>query len=92
MVVNLQKIEELYSSNLEKYGIDSKSVGWTTEESQMIRFEKLLCVLDRETMAFSVNDLGCGYGELFKYLTRNNYNIKRKLYHASKNIKTSIFI
>lgn len=76
MNVNLSKIEKLYSENLEKFGIDSKSVGWNSPESQILRFDKLMSVVeDPLHQEFSINELGCGYGELYKYCQINNYRI-----------------
>lgn len=76
--MDLSKIEKLYSENFEKFGIDSKSVGWNSPESQQLRFEKLMSVVsDPLHKEFSVNELGCGYGELFKYCEINNYKLNR---------------
>ena len=67
MAVDLSKVEKLYSDNIKEFGIDAKSVGWGTKEKQDLRFEKLMgVVLDRNSK-FSINELGCGYGELIKY-------------------------
>jgi len=73
--MDLGKIEKLYSENLDKFGIDSKSVGWNSANSQQLRFEKLLMVVENRTESFSLNELGCGYGELFKYAALNGYEI-----------------
>jgi SAM-dependent methyltransferase len=67
MPVDLSKVSKLYSDNIKAFGIDAKSVGWGTKEKQDLRFEKLMDgVLDRDS-AFSINELGCGYGELIKF-------------------------
>ncbi|MDP1801684.1 MAG: class I SAM-dependent methyltransferase [Bacteroidota bacterium] len=73
--MDLGKIEKLYSENFDKFGIDSKSVGWNSPNTQQLRFEKLLMVVQNRSESFSLNELGCGYGELFKYATLNGYNI-----------------
>lgn len=72
--MNLKKIENLYSKNIRNLGINSKAVGWNSIESQYLRFEKLLSIIDLKE-EFSINELGCGYGELYKYLINNNYSI-----------------
>ena len=67
----LNGIAELYEKSLSDHGLDSKSVGWKDEGSQLLRFQKLVCVIDGKSAApeeISVNDLGCGYGAMFKYL------------------------
>ena len=73
--MNLTKIEQLYSDNIKKFGRDPKSVGWGTKEKQDLRFSKLLNVVDVKGESFSVNELGCGYGELVKYCKFNSLNL-----------------
>ena len=67
----LTGIRELYSSNLAAHGLNSKSVGWKDEASQLLRFDRLARVIDEDDGAaagFAVNDWGCGYGAMFRYL------------------------
>jgi SAM-dependent methyltransferase len=66
----LKRIEKLYSENMESHGCNSRSVGWKDRESQNLRFEKLVQVIDvtEHDRVITVNDWGCGYGEMFKYL------------------------
>lgn len=71
--MDLKKIENLYSKNIKTLGVSSKAVGWNSKESQYLRFEKLLSIIDFKE-EFSINELGCGYGELYKYLINNNYS------------------
>lgn len=71
--MNLKKIENLYSNNIKVHGVSSKAVGWNSKESQYLRFEKLLSIIDLKE-EFSINELGCGYGELYKYLIDKNYD------------------
>lgn len=73
--MDLSKIEKLYSENFEKFGIDSKSVGWNSPSSQSLRFSKLLNVIEDKKESFTLNELGCGYGELFKFCLENDYNL-----------------
>tara|TARA_B100001057_G_C22749622_1_gene911226 strand:- start:327 stop:935 length:609 start_codon:yes stop_codon:yes gene_type:complete len=47
-------------------GEKAKSLGWTSEESQLCRFEVIARATDFEKK--SVLDLGCGYGDLFGLL------------------------
>lgn len=72
MSVDLSKIEALYSDNIRKFGIDSRSVGWNSNEGQYLRFGKLLKMIDRSA-SFTLNELGCGYGELVKYMADEGY-------------------
>jgi SAM-dependent methyltransferase len=73
----LDKIKELYDSNLETHGLSSKSVGWPDKKSQLLRFEKLLSVVDNPSRPFTINELGCGYGELFRYLIKNDFKVRK---------------
>lgn len=91
--MDLSRIEKLYTDNIEKFGIDSKSVGWNSPESQELRFKKLMSVVEEpETHPFSINELGCGYGELFRYCTDrlyklsrfNGYDISEKMLEAAR--------
>lgn len=72
--MKLNKIERLYTDNINKFGIDSRAVGWNTKDSQYLRFEKLLNVVKDKSIPFTINELGCGYGELYKYLQNHKYN------------------
>ena len=91
-MMDLSKVKELYDSHLEEYGIDPRSVGWTKAGSQELRFEKLMQVVQDKTVPFTVNELGCGYGELFNYCKRNGfsvsfyfgYDISEKMLEASR--------
>ncbi len=49
--MDLSDVKGLYEESLKKYGVDSRGVGWNTKESQILRFQKLLQVLDSETSA-----------------------------------------
>jgi len=63
------KVGQYYKEKICKFGIDSKGVDWKDEQSQKLRFQQLLKIVDADKPA-TINDLGCGYGALFLYLTR----------------------
>ncbi len=71
----LNKVEKLYTDSLKEHGVDSKAVGWTTRDGQLLRFDKLVEVIENKDKEFTVNDLGCGYGAMFEYFEKNNFNI-----------------
>ena len=75
MKVDLSKIEKLYSDNIKEFGIDAKAVGWGTKEKQDLRFEKLMGIILDRNSPFSINELGCGYGELVKYCASQKMQI-----------------
>lgn len=66
----LEGVAEMYTGNLQEHGLASKSVGWKDEGSQLLRFDKLSELVTPQSAAdgFTVNDLGCGYGAMFRYL------------------------
>ncbi|MEW6096964.1 MAG: class I SAM-dependent methyltransferase [bacterium] len=77
MKVDLKQIERLYSEGIEKYGLDSKSVGWRDKESQCLRFKKLVEVVENKEEVITVNELGCGYGAMFNFLVEEGFNIRK---------------
>jgi SAM-dependent methyltransferase len=62
-------IEKYYSRKVAKYGATPRGVDWTCLATQELRFVQLLKLCDFAT-AFSLNDLGCGYGALVAYLAK----------------------
>jgi SAM-dependent methyltransferase len=64
----LSEIESYYSSKLIQHGETALGVDWNSAESQMLRF-KQLCKVIKKSKSFSVNDLGCGYGAFYTYLS-----------------------
>ncbi|MCI5222368.1 MAG: class I SAM-dependent methyltransferase [Candidatus Electrothrix sp. AR4] len=67
----LDEIAVYYSKKLAQYGKTSRGVDWNSEDSQTIRFEQL-CKIITAPKAFSLNDIGCGYGALFDFLCKKH--------------------
>lgn len=63
----LQDISHYYADTVAQHGTTPKGVDWNGPESQRIRFQQLLKIIDTDT-TFSINDVGCGYGALLGYL------------------------
>jgi SAM-dependent methyltransferase len=63
------RIARYYTGRVERFGATPAGVDWPNERNQQLRFAQLLRVCDFGT-AFSLNDLGCGYGALLGYLQR----------------------
>lgn len=59
--------KEYYQRNLQEHGATARGVGWKDKEAQEIRFTQLAKVV-YSTGPFSLNDLGCGIGDLFPFL------------------------
>lgn len=58
----LNKIRKTLYRLFKRAWVSSKAVGWTTGDGQILRFDKLVEVIEDKNEDFSVNDLGCGYG------------------------------
>jgi SAM-dependent methyltransferase len=67
----LSEVATYYSEKLEKYGQNARGVDWKGEESQVLRFQQLCKIVDTPSQ-YSINDLGCGYGALYDYLSQKS--------------------
>jgi SAM-dependent methyltransferase len=65
------EIAAYYSAKVKRFGATPLGVDWTCQATQEMRFVQLLELCDF-TAAFSLNDLGCGYGALIAYLDRRH--------------------
>src|SRR5258707_10030322 len=63
----LSNVEQYYTAKLAEHGPRARGVDWSSESSQLLRFEKLLEVCDL-SVPFSLIDYGCGYGALLPFL------------------------
>lgn len=66
----LTGVADYYSSKLVEHGETPRGVDWNGEESQLLRFDQLGKIITTSE-PFSVNDLGCGYGAFYDFLSRN---------------------
>lgn len=57
----LVKVERYYSEKIETHGASAAGVDWNGTESQYKRFHELLKLIPKDG-AYSLNDIGCGYG------------------------------
>jgi SAM-dependent methyltransferase len=64
----LQSVERYYTAKVKAHGATPRGVDWNSAQSQEIRFEQLLEVVEDTTGGFSLNDFGCGYGSLLDVL------------------------
>ncbi len=65
-------LEHYYNESLEKFGPGPMGMGWKSLEAQHIRFDQLAKIIGKGGN-FSINDLGCGEGDLYRYLSQNGY-------------------
>lgn len=64
-------IERYYTGKVLAHGATPLGADWTCQPTQELRFVQLLKVCDFGT-AFSLNDVGCGYGALAGFLARRH--------------------
>ena len=64
----LSEVAGYYSDKLAQHGQSPRGVDWNGEEGQLLRFRELCQVIDT-SRAFSITDLGCGYGALYDHLS-----------------------
>jgi len=62
--------KKFYTSTVEIHGISPQGLGWLCKESQEMRFDVILNMLPKsiDTLA----DAGCGFGDFFTYMDKNN--------------------
>ena len=85
--MNLKEKEETikrYEERLQKYGISMKTMGWKDKEQQYLRFKILSGISNLNNS--SILDVGCGFGDYYRYLTElglrvdyTGYDISLKL-------------
>lgn len=63
----LAKVEQYYSAKIELHGANAAGVDWNGKESQFNRFNQLLKLIPRNS-AYSLNDIGCGYGAVLEVI------------------------
>lgn len=66
-MITRPEINDFYRSKLTEHGASAPGVGWKDKESQEIRFQQLVKVIPPDS-DFSINDLGCGTGNLITLL------------------------
>ena len=81
----LTEIAEYYTSKLAQHGEKPRGVDWNGEESQTLRFGQLCKVVDTSNK-FSINDLGCGYGALYDFLSLEYENFSYAGIDVSENM------
>jgi SAM-dependent methyltransferase len=72
----LNHLASFFTSKLEEHGCTPQGLDFNSEKSQRVRFEQLIKVVrQNEADAFTVNDLGCGYGAFYDYLRERYPNV-----------------
>lgn len=88
--------EEYFSDKIELFGTTPQGVDWNGDHSQDVRLEQLLKILPPQFEG-RLNDLGCGYGLLYKKLVGCGfcgnylgYDISQKMITAGEKYLTDI--
>src|SRR6056297_2544582 len=67
--------KQFYSTLYRQYGTSCRSLSFSSADTQRVRFAVLREVLpDDRDGAFSLLDVGCGFGDLYDYLREDGYN------------------
>jgi len=62
-----QDVQTYFHSKINEFGPTPQGLDWNSQAGQLLRFDQLLKLCNR-TQAYSLIDLGCGYGALLDYL------------------------
>lgn len=78
-----------FDDKFDKYGLSPQGVDWNGFASQGTRFEQVLKLIPPHVESLSINDIGCGYGQLVEYLTQyddinyRGYDLSEKMIFAA---------
>jgi SAM-dependent methyltransferase len=75
----LEPVARYYSETIAHFGATPRGVDWNGLEAQETRFARLARLFDGASR-FSLNDLGCGYGALYDYLTDRGHEVDYRGY------------
>lgn len=71
----LSRVDAYYTKKLNRHGTTARGVDWNSEQSQRLRFEKLLEMCSGDDH-ISINDYGCGYGALADFMQECGFNFE----------------
>lgn len=79
-----EELKTFYQKHLSRYGASAQGVGWKNRDAQIIRFEQLAKLLPPGS--FSLNDLGCGVGDLLDFATAKFPHFKYRGYDVMEDM------
>ena len=82
----IEKSNKIYDQRVDKYKINSRSVLWDDSQRQYFRFYELVKNLDLNSTNKTIVDIGCGNGELFKFLNFIGYRGKYTGYDVNSKL------
>ncbi len=62
----------IHITDLQKNGNLPNGINWISKKNQEIRFKVILYLLPRDLSSATIVDAGCGYGDLYPYMEKNN--------------------
>jgi SAM-dependent methyltransferase len=74
MSISKDKIKEQYQKKFKKFGINPKSLFWGSKGAAHQRFRQMWAEIDFNNK--SVLDVGCGFGEMAKFLLKRYKGVK----------------
>jgi SAM-dependent methyltransferase len=84
----INKSNKLFDECVEKYGESSSAVKWDNQQTQYLRFAELIKHIDINDSSKSILDVGCGNGELYKFLNFIGYGGKYTGYDINEKLLT----
>ena len=66
-----------YLKSFQKHGRISRGLRWNNQKTQYIRFGILIDFIKENLENSSITDAGCGFGDLYSYLLKNNLKCKK---------------
>ena len=82
------RVQQYYDKKIQTHGATARGVDWNSPESQQMRFQQLLKLVDRRR-PFTINDFGCGYGALADYLLAGAFPVRYCGFDISAEMITS---
>ena len=64
--------QEFYQEAINQHGTTAEGVHWNSRHTQECRFEALRALLPEDISGLTLVDVGCGFGDLHRYLARDN--------------------
>jgi len=90
----IEDVCDYYTEKLQTFGATPKGVDWNSLESQELRFEQLVKIIEPDDVNFSMLDYGCGFGSMFPFVMRKfgesfsftGYDISEEMIKTAKSI------
>ncbi len=64
--------KQFYNNSVREFGISAQGVHWNSKYTQYKRFEIITKLIKKYIKNSSIIDVGCGFGEYYNYLIKNN--------------------